>query len=575
MSNQENNSRLLAITPNGESVGLAVAHSETGLPELAVVQPTLLGTGNIEAEDGFLQPVTLEYALSGATAIKPGDVEQIVVTYDARHDQEDQKIINQKLVALLKDFGITVSEEDIIYVDKHEAESFLALQTSQFPNPNRPTLIGVLGLEEIDELSISLWAYAENQITRVATIENPQSVGYLYYLVAKILGEDNKDFSFFSYQHRYPPQFDQSVERNAGPSTEQFYQDLQHLVAEQLSFDAEAGKFVASEHFTSVEDKTAEVLRKQLENIIDLYTYPNELAMEMFAHVALERIISLINQMLSHYLSAYELTHLCLTGKLAISAELNTTALNLVEDPRQLSVSPFSGGGRSFLGAGYAANRQLDNLGPEATNVYLGKSHLPPEVLSALQQYEDLVSWEEIVDEEIISDAVAEILANQGVVAWFQGGAELSPRVLGNRNILAAAASSDGAKRINVIKHSPATKPTAIAITAEQAETFFQKPVASPYMSYVMTLSESAVTTWPHIFPVNRPHIVTLEQNPRFWKLLTALGDKTGLAAAYKSSFNPHLKPIVEHPTQALQFFVESPGIDALVINNFLVKKMS
>ena len=83
----------------------------------------------------------------------------------------------------------------------------------------------------------------------------------MYYLVAKILGEDNR--FFFSYQRNYPPQFDQSVERNAGPSTEQFYQDLQHLVAGQLSFDAEAGKFVASEH-SSAEDKTAEVLREQL-----------------------------------------------------------------------------------------------------------------------------------------------------------------------------------------------------------------------------------------------------------------------------------------------------------------------
>ena len=36
-----------------------------------------------------------------------------------------------------------------------------------------------------------------------------------------------------------------------------------------------------------------------------------------------------------------------------------------------------------------------------------------------------------------VADAVAEVLADNGIVAWFQGRSEFGPRALGHRSLLA------------------------------------------------------------------------------------------------------------------------------------------
>jgi len=69
-----------------------------------------------------------------------------------------------------------------------------------------------------------------------------------------------------------------------------------------------------------------------------------------------------------------------------------------------------------------------------------------------------------------------------------------------------------------------------------------------------------------------RVHTVDRDENPLYWRLLHAFGEKTGLPVLYNTSFNLFGEPLVCTPRDAVRSFYSS-GIDAMVAGNFLLEK--
>ncbi len=69
-----------------------------------------------------------------------------------------------------------------------------------------------------------------------------------------------------------------------------------------------------------------------------------------------------------------------------------------------------------------------------------------------------------------------------------------------------------------------------------------------------------------------RVHTVSQDDNPLYWQLLHAFGEKTGLPVLYNTSFNLFGEPLVCTPRDAVRSFYSS-GIDAMVVGNFLLEK--
>jgi carbamoyltransferase len=95
-------------------------------------------------------------------------------------------------------------------------------------------------------------------------------------------------------------------------------------------------------------------------------------------------------------------------------------------------VQPASGDSGTALGAALRAARDLgDPVGPMA-GADLGRAFGDDELAASLDTAR--VGYERPAD---VADAVAEALADDGVVAWFQGASEYGPRALGHRSLLA------------------------------------------------------------------------------------------------------------------------------------------
>jgi carbamoyltransferase len=180
----------------------------------------------------------------------------------------------------------------------------------------------------------------------------------------------------------------------------------------------------------------------------------------------------------------------------------------------------------------------------------------------------------ELPDEELIRRAAA-IIADGKILGWFQGRAEWGPRALGNRSIVADPRRPEMKEILNRrIKHREIFRPFAPSILAEATGEWFTKSHPSPFMTlaYPVRPEKRAKIPAPtHVDGTGRLQTVEREANPRYWKLIRAFGDATGVPLVLNTSFNDN-EPIVCRPEEALDCFLRTQ-MDALVLGDFLVMK--
>jgi carbamoyltransferase len=76
-----------------------------------------------------------------------------------------------------------------------------------------------------------------------------------------------------------------------------------------------------------------------------------------------------------------------------------------------------------------------------------------------------------------------------------------------------------------------------------------------------------------HVDGTGRLQTVTREANPRYWRLIKAFQDLTGVPAVLNTSFNDN-EPIVCRPEEALDCFLRT-RMDALVMGDFLISRIA
>jgi carbamoyltransferase len=191
---------------------------------------------------------------------------------------------------------------------------------------------------------------------------------------------------------------------------------------------------------------------------------------------------------------------------------------------------------------------------------------------------------------------IAEELAAEKVIGWFQGRMEFGPRALGARSILGDARSPTMQSVMNLkIKYRESFRPFAPSVLRERVAEYFEIDVDSPYMLLVAPVVESrrtAVTEahqalWgidllnvprsdipavTHIDYSARIQTVHAETNPRFYKLLKAFEAHTGAGVLVNTSFNVRGEPIVCTPEDAYRCFMRTE-IDTLVLGNYVLDK--
>jgi carbamoyltransferase len=175
-----------------------------------------------------------------------------------------------------------------------------------------------------------------------------------------------------------------------------------------------------------------------------------------------------------------------------------------------------------------------------------------------------------------VAEAVADCLAADGVVAWFQGRSEFGPRALGHRSLLAHPGRAVNLERLNDVKGREQFRPVAPMVLAERAGAIFGRgPVPSPYMLFVHDVDPAWRDRIPavvHVDGTARIQTVDRAQEPLVARMLEHFERRTALPVVVNTSLNTSGRPMVDDPRDALECFGSAP-VDLLALGPFVIRR--
>jgi carbamoyltransferase len=260
--------------------------------------------------------------------------------------------------------------------------------------------------------------------------------------------------------------------------------------------------------------------------------------------------------------------NLCLAGGVAFNSVMNGRIIN--ESPfKRVFIQPVAGDAGCSLGAAFLThNTVLKNQRVfEMDHAYWGPRFSNEECAEALRKAG--LKFETLPDEALLP-RVARIMADGGVIGWFQGRMEFGPRALGNRSFLADPRRADMRELLNrKVKLREWFRPLAPSMLEESSAEIFGVRRHDPFMVTVFTVAEDQRARIPavvHVDNTARPQTVSRETNPRYWNLIKEFERLTGVPALLNTSFNVQ-EPIVCSPEDAIRTF-RGASFDALVLEN-------
>jgi carbamoyltransferase len=261
--------------------------------------------------------------------------------------------------------------------------------------------------------------------------------------------------------------------------------------------------------------------------------------------------------------------NLTLAGGVALNCVANSRIWR--ESPfEQVWVQPASGdSGTALGGAMLTAGAMGDEVRPMPTAA-LGRDWSDRELSDWLDRAG--VSHEEPED---VADEVGRVLAEDGIVGWFQGRSEFGPRALGHRSLLADPRRAGNLERLNDVKGREQFRPVAPMVLEERAaEIFSGGPLPSPYMLFTHDVAEEWVDRIPaavHVDGTARVQTVDRMAEPLVARMLESFERHTGVPVVINTSLNTAGRPMVDDPRDALECFGSAP-IDLLAIGPFVVR---
>ncbi len=261
--------------------------------------------------------------------------------------------------------------------------------------------------------------------------------------------------------------------------------------------------------------------------------------------------------------------HLVMAGGVALNCVANARLLR--EGPfDDVWVQPAAGDAGTALGAAlYVAHELGDTVEPMRTAA-LGRGFDDAELRRLLTDAR--VPFSEPAD---VAETVGEILANNGIVAWFQGRSEFGPRALGQRSFLAHPGHAANLERLNDVKGREQFRPVAPMVLLDRAAEIFEGRIPSEYMLFTHRVRDGWRDRLPAVTHVDgsaRVQTVADGDHPLLAKTLRAFERRSGLPVVVNTSLNTAGRPMVDDVRDALECFGSSP-IDAMAIGKFVVAR--
>jgi carbamoyltransferase len=463
------------------------------------------------------------------------------------------------VMAMLDQLGVSRERISFRPVEHHLAHASSAYHLSGFKEKT-----AILGIDGKGEYATTFFGYGEHgKIHKIKEFYDPDSLGGMYGALTEYLGFEMLDGEF--------------KVMGMAPYGDPCKHDLSRLISydrKDFSVDTELVNVIGMRRYKEdgkgyyFSRKLVDWLgpKRQGDAIDDPYIDYAASIQKLLEDVSL----GLVDYYLGDILR--ETGKLCFAGGVALNVKLNQRIIALPY-VQELFVQPAASDAGTAIGAAsWVANEQGDSV-EKMEHVYLGPSYTTEQCVAACKACEHAPQWEVLEDVPV---RAAELLADGNPVAWFQGRMEFGPRALGNRSILGDPATRAIADRINEqIKYRERWRPFCPSMLDTVSEDILQTGHPSPYMTFTFDVAESWKSRIPEVVHEDgtaRAQIVTRDTNPRYYRLIQELEQRTGNAVVLNTSLNRRGEPMVCSPQDALNMFYGS-DLEYLVMEDVLVTK--
>jgi carbamoyltransferase len=276
------------------------------------------------------------------------------------------------------------------------------------------------------------------------------------------------------------------------------------------------------------------------------------------------------------------LTDIALAGGCAMNSVANGKVRRLTPF-RRVYVQSAAGDAGGAIGAAFAVWHRLGGKRSFVMDhAYWGPQFGRDEIARLLSDQADSISQagcaiEKISDEGELCRRTAAAIADGKVVGWFQGRMEWGPRALGARSIVCDPRRSDMKQILNAkIKRRESFRPFAPSVLNRAVGDWFEEDDDVPFMMQVFQIREAKRPLIPavtHVDGSGRLQTVHQAANPRYYALIEAFEQLTGVPMVLNTSFNEN-EPVVCRPEEALDCFLRT-RMDLLVLGDHVIDRVA
>jgi carbamoyltransferase len=471
-------------------------------------------------------------------------------------------------------------EGKIIFPEHHESHAASAF----FPSPFQEAAF--LTIDGVGEWATTSYGVGkDNKIDILAEIHFPHSLGLLY--------------SAFTYYTGFKVNSGEYKVMGLAPYGEPRYKDL--ILSELMDLKEDGSFKLNMKYFNYCSGLT--MTNKKFHKLFGSPPRKPESPLTQrdmdLARSVQEVTEEVMLRMVRHTHNETGQKNLCLAGGVALNCVGNGRILR--EGPfENIWIQPSAGDAGGALGAAlfvwyqYIENSRItDGKRDFQHGSYLGPKYENDYISNFLKK--NNVIYIELNDEEI-PEKIADLIADQKVIGWFQGRMEFGPRALGSRSIIGDARSSRMQELMNLkTKFRESFRPFAPSVLKERVLDFFEIDRESPYMLLVapvrkeirremsdeeqklfgidkLNIVRSNIPAVTHIDYSARIQTVDKEENPLFYRMIAKFDEKHGCPVIINTSFNVRGEPIVCTPEDGYLCFMRT-NMDYLIMGNFLIEK--
>lgn len=264
-------------------------------------------------------------------------------------------------------------------------------------------------------------------------------------------------------------------------------------------------------------------------------------------------------------------TYLALSGGFSLNCPTNTHLMKKYKFKGFIAPPCVSDTGMA-MGCGLFTfyKRTAGNFNFKMDSAMFGDSDSLDDFIQRAPEFQEYIERIEAFDPDTAAEDII-----QSPIVWFDGKAEIGPRALGGRSLIADPRYMHNKDLLNKIKQRQKWRPVAPIIRANEVTHWFDESFESPFMLHTFTLTENKRKLAPAIMHEDgSARVQTLaDDGSRLSRVLDAFYEKTGVPMICNTSLNDKGEPIINRIEEAINFCLRKEIKVCYVNGNRLILK--